>query len=160
MINIKNIVAITLLGSSTLLFSDCISSVDTFGYERSFKDVNHHSHNRCFSSYYPTDTYRSYYFLDGKYYYGGYYKHGFYYYKDRRFSRGHYYRHGYRYYRGKRYKAIRGRYGYHVSRKKGHKRHGHLLKKVHGHVGYPRYNRRYQEEKYSSNHIHQARERW
>lgn len=157
----------TLLGSSTLLFSDCISSVDSFGHERSFQDVNHHSHNRCFSSYYPTDTYKSYYFLDGKYYYGGYYKHGFYYYKGRRFSRGHYYRHGYRYYHGKRYKAIRGRYGYHVSRR-AHRHDRHPFKKhrpyikkrqhVH-HVRHPR-DHGYKDERYSSKHRDQLRGRW
>jgi len=104
------------IASSTLLFSGCIHTPDTFDgyYEQGYDRPN--IHVSLVSYDYPYYYDRPYYFLNGFYYYGGFFRDGFYHYGNRRFRRGHYYNHGYRYYNGRRYRAQNGRYGYYKNR--------------------------------------------
>ena len=120
MIKIKNLGFIA-IASSTLLFSGCVHTNDTFhnnGHHQG-ESAHHNTSNvsvslRAYA--YPYYYNKPYYYMNNMYYYGGYYDNGFYHYGQQRFRHGHYYNRGYRYYRGNRYRAVNGNYGYYNSR--------------------------------------------
>ena len=97
----------------TLFFTGCVETPNTFGNQDRYTQTSHVKVGLV-SYTYPYYNNLPYYFWNNRYYYGGYYDRGYYHFGNSVFRRGHYYRDGYRYYRGRHYKAVRGRYGYHM----------------------------------------------
>jgi len=108
------------IASTTFLFSGCAPYHETFpnqhGYTQGYSNNSPRVNVSLFSYAYPYYYDRPYYFLNGLYYYGGYFSNGFYHYGNRRFRHGHYYNNGNRYYKGRRYRARNGVHGYYRNR--------------------------------------------
>jgi len=113
MINTKHLTLLA-FASSTLLFSGCVHTPDTFSNQN--RQHNTPSVNVSLVSYtYPYYYNRPYYFFDNMYYYGGYFSNGIYHYGNRQFRHGHYYSRGNRYYKGRRYRAVNGQHGHYTN---------------------------------------------
>ena len=115
-------IAMIAIASSTLLFSGCVHRTEPFPVDKTYNnslhdyDTSPRVGTTLLSYAYPYFYDRPFYYLDGRYYYGGFFRDGFYHYGDRIFRHGHYYSRGYRYYNGRRYRAINRQHGYYINR--------------------------------------------
>ena len=146
----KHLLTLTLLASSTLLFTGCVTTTETFDPDGSIISSPGSVNVSLISTAYPYYYDRPYYFFGGRYYYGGYYDNGLYHYGHRVFRRGHYYHHGYRYYKGRKYRAVRGRDGYYA-RKVPHRKHN--TKGFRERIQNLEHGRRYESHEHKREHV-------